>query len=81
MPGQDHTDRLPPVLRGKLTTQDGEELYLRRSLDGDDAGRTLADPLWQPPSAICAWRLARWLEYHRDELRPFTLDRRMSPAT
>lgn len=69
-----------PVLRGKLTTRDGEELYLRRSLDGDDAGRTLPDPLWQPASAICAWRLARWLDYHRDELRPFTLDRRSAPA-
>ena len=69
-----------PVLRGKLTGREGDELYLRRALDGIDAGNTLGDPLWQPPSAICAWRLARWLDYNREELRPFTADRPTGPA-
>lgn len=57
-----------PTLRGKLTAHDGEELYLRRALNGLDTGRASRDPLWQPPDAICAWRLARWLAYHRTEL-------------
>jgi sulfide:quinone oxidoreductase len=57
-----------PVLRAKLTaaTADGgpgEELYLRRALDGVDEGFAADHPLWQPPSIVCAWRLARWLAY------------------
>ena len=77
------TARIPydPVLRGKLTTYGGEELYLRRALDGQDLGTASAETLWQPPSAICAWRLARWLDYHRNELRPFTLDRPVIAAS
>lgn len=60
-----------PLRRGKLTARDGEALYLRRRLDGEDEGRTLADPLWQPASAISAPRLARWLDYHHNELDPY----------
>jgi sulfide:quinone oxidoreductase len=67
----------PAILRGKLTTNDGEELYLRRTLDGADDGRSLERPLWRPPSAICAWRLARWLDAHRDELRSSPLAPRL----
>lgn len=63
-----------PVLRGKLTAPDGEELFLRRALDGLGPGRASAAPLWQPPSIVCAWRLARWLFYRRDELGRYTLD-------
>lgn len=63
-----------PVLRGKLTASGGEELYLRRRLDRPDEGETHDRPLWQPSGVVCAWRLARWLEMHRGELAPFTLD-------
>jgi sulfide:quinone oxidoreductase len=54
-----------PVLRAKLTPPgtDADELYLRRALDGVDDGRAADHPLWQPPSVVCAWRLARWLAY------------------
>ena len=57
-----------PVLRGKLTTPDGEELYLQRVLDGRDPGRAAAGPLWHPPGALCARRLAGWLEFHHADL-------------
>jgi len=63
-----------PVLRGKLTTPGGEELYLRRGLDGLDPGRTSGTPLWEPSGAICAWRLALWLNFHRSELEQASLD-------
>jgi sulfide:quinone oxidoreductase len=63
-----------PVLRGKLMAPGGDELYLRRALDGSDAGRAAPDPLWKPPGVVCAWRLARWPSYRRDELDAYTLD-------
>ncbi|HEV7493657.1 FAD-dependent oxidoreductase [Baekduia sp.] len=63
-----------PVLRGKLTSADDEELFLRRALDGADAGEASAERLWEPPGVVCAWRLARWLSYRRDELDEYTLD-------
>jgi sulfide:quinone oxidoreductase len=63
-----------PVLRGKLIAADGEELFLRRVLDGDDAGEASGDRLWEPAGVVCAWRLARWLAYRRDELDAYTLD-------
>ncbi|MCW2985634.1 MAG: hypothetical protein JWR63_3204 [Conexibacter sp.] len=63
-----------PVLRGKLIAADGEELYLRRALDGVDAGRSSGDPLWKPSGVVCAWRLARWLVRRRDELDAYTVD-------
>ncbi len=63
-----------PILRGKLTTPHGEELYLRRALDGLDAGHTSDTPLWEPPGAICAWRLALWLNFHRSELEQASHD-------
>ncbi|MCW3014638.1 MAG: hypothetical protein JWO02_1730 [Solirubrobacterales bacterium] len=70
-----NTPRVPytPVLRGKLTTPGGQELYLRRALDGLDAGRADDRPLWQPSSVVCAWRVARWLSYRRGELGHYTL--------
>lgn len=54
--------RSGPVLRGKLAAR-GEELYLRRVLGGGHDGQTSERPLWMPPSVVCAWRLARWLEH------------------
>lgn len=57
-----------PVLRGKLVAPDGTSLYLRRALDGDDAGKASPRPLWEPAGILCAWRLVRWLNVHRDEL-------------
>jgi sulfide:quinone oxidoreductase len=77
-----NTSRVPyaPVLRGKLTTAGGQELYLRRALDGLDAGRADERPLWRPPSIVCAWRLARWLSYHRGDLEHYTLDHVARPA-
>ncbi len=70
------TSRVPyaPVLRGKLSIPGGEELYLRRALDGLDAGRSAERPLWQPSSVVCAWRLARWLSHRPGELEQYTLD-------
>jgi sulfide:quinone oxidoreductase len=74
--------RIPyhPVLRGKLSAPDGEELYLRRALDGVDAGRTSDAPLWKPAGIVCAWRLAAWLNYRRDELDEYTLDHVARPT-
>ena len=69
-----------PVLRGKLTAPDGEELFLRRSLDGRDAGHTASVPLWKPPSVVCAWRLAGWLNYRQGQLDHYTLDHVAQPA-
>jgi sulfide:quinone oxidoreductase len=63
-----------PVLRGKLIAADGEELFLRRALDGHEAGEASGDRLWEPAGVVCAWRLARWLAYRRDELDAYTLD-------
>lgn len=57
----------PPVLRGRLTAGDGEDLYLRRVLDGRDVGDAARDPLWIPPSVVCAWRLTRWLAARRPD--------------
>jgi sulfide:quinone oxidoreductase len=57
-----------PVLRGKLVAPDGETLFLRRTLDGTDDGRSSARPLWKPAGFLCAWRLMRWLEHHHNEL-------------
>jgi len=57
-----------PVLRGKLVAPDGPTLYLRRTLGTEDPGSSSSRPLWQPPGVLCAWRLIRWLEHHRDEL-------------
>ncbi|UTI66322.1 hypothetical protein NBH00_08960 [Paraconexibacter antarcticus] len=51
-----------PVLRGKLAAG-GEELYLRRVLNDSHAGQASEQPLWMPPSIVCAWRLARWLTH------------------
>jgi sulfide:quinone oxidoreductase len=68
-----------PVLRGKLSTPDGEELYLRRALDGFDEGHAAGEPLWQPPGVVCAWRLARWLSHSRGELEQIALDH-VAPA-
>lgn len=70
-----------PVIRGRLTSYGGEELYLRRALDGQDQGATSTDPLWRPPGAICAWRLARWLDYHRDTLQSPAPDRPLTTNT
>jgi sulfide:quinone oxidoreductase len=55
-------DPYAPVLRGKLVAPDGQTLYLRRALDGRDAGRCQDTPLWRPEGAMLAWRLTRWLE-------------------
>lgn len=57
-----------PVLRGKLVAHDGATLYLRRALDGRDAGEHSSRPLWKPEGMLLAWRLTRWLDVHRDEL-------------
>jgi sulfide:quinone oxidoreductase len=62
-----------PILRGKLTATDGEELYLRRTLDGVDRGHVSDRPLWKPSGVVCAWRLARWLTYRRDDLDAYTV--------
>jgi sulfide:quinone oxidoreductase len=70
-----------PVLRGKLTAPDGEELYLRRALDGSDPGRVSDDPLWQPSGIVCAWRLSRWLAFRRGDLEQYTVDHVARPAT
>ena len=69
-----------PVLRGKLSTPDGEELYLRRALDGVDDGHAADEPLWQPSGIVCAWRLARWLSYSRGEREQVTLDHVAQPV-
>jgi sulfide:quinone oxidoreductase len=53
--------RETPRLRGKLAAAGGEELYLRRTLDGEDRGRADDQPLWRPQAAMLAWRLSRWL--------------------
>jgi len=50
-------------------------------LDGSDPGCVSSDPLWKPPSIACAWRLARWMAYHRSELGSFTLDHLARPAS
>lgn len=55
-----------PVLRGKLVAHDGRTLYLRRALDGQDAGRSQDTPLWKPEGGLLAWRLTRYLEEHVD---------------
>jgi sulfide:quinone oxidoreductase len=71
-----------PVLRGKMTAPDGEELYLRRALQGAHEGEVDDLPLWRPPSVVCAWRLARWLEHRQDdEPEPRTLDHVSRPRT
>lgn len=70
------------VLRGKMTAPDGEELYLRRALHGAHEGEVDDLPLWRPPSVVCAWRLARWLEHRQDgEPQPRTLDHVSRPRT
>jgi hypothetical protein len=58
-----------PVLRAKLVAPDGTTLYLRRALDGTDAGRSSERPLWKPEGMLCAWRLTRWLDLHRTSLQ------------
>lgn len=63
-----------PVLRGKLTLPGGEALYLTRAVDGEDEGRSSDQRLWEPPSVVCAWRLAGWLTLRRGDLQAFTLD-------
>lgn len=68
-----------PVLRGKLTTFDGEELYLRRELDGHDRGVARSLPLWQPAGIVCAWRLARWLSMRRTVIDDCSLDHVAQP--
>jgi sulfide:quinone oxidoreductase len=68
-----------PVLRGKLIAADGEELFLRRTLDGIDVGQASGDRLWEPAGVVCAWRLARWLAYRRDELDAYSLDHVAQP--
>lgn len=70
-----------PVLRGKLTTADGEELFLQRVLDDHDAGKSSRSKLWDPPGVVCAWRLARWLNYRRDELELYTTDHVAHPPS
>ncbi|MEA2303596.1 MAG: sulfide:quinone oxidoreductase [Solirubrobacteraceae bacterium] len=57
-----------PVLRGKLTAADGSALYLRRKLDGLDAGEHRTSALWTTPGVVCAKRLARWLAARHPEL-------------
>ncbi|MCW3000636.1 MAG: hypothetical protein JWN65_4185 [Solirubrobacterales bacterium] len=69
-----------PVLRGKLTAPDGEELFLRRHLNDEDEGQADPRPLWQPSGAVCAWRLARWLNHRRGDLDGYTLDHLAQPA-
>lgn len=50
-----------PVLRGLLRTSAGP-LYLRRSLESDDGGVTVAgEPLWWPPSKVASRRLSSQL--------------------
>lgn len=69
-----------PILRGRLTAADGaEELFLRRALDDADVGKSSSDKLWDPPGVVCAWRLARWLNYRRDELDLYTTDHVAQP--
>lgn len=68
-----------PVLRGKLTTAKGKTLFLRRALDGLDAGQSSPEALWQPDTVVWAPRLARWLSYRRAELESFTLDHVATP--
>ncbi len=68
-----HPVAYEPVLRGVLVAGDGEELFLRRALNGRDGGCSSAHALWQPPSVVCAWRLARWLVHHDGELPHPTL--------
>jgi sulfide:quinone oxidoreductase len=63
-----------PVLRGKLIAAGGEKLFLRRALDRPDPGQASPDRLWEPAGVVCAWRLARWLTYRRDELDAYALD-------
>jgi sulfide:quinone oxidoreductase len=69
-----------PVLRGKLTAGDGDELYLRRVLDGLDSGTARQDPLWQPSGVVCAWRLARWLSFRRTVVDNTTLGHVAQPG-
>jgi hypothetical protein len=69
-----------PVLRGKLIAAGGEELYLRRALDGTDPGRASCDRLWEPAGVVCAWRLARWLARRYHELDAYTLDHVARPG-
>ena len=50
-----------PILRGLLRTANGP-LYLRRALDADDDGVTVAgEPLWWPPSKVASRRLSTQL--------------------
>jgi sulfide:quinone oxidoreductase len=50
-----------PVLRGLLRTANGP-LYLRRALDAEDGGVTVAgEPLWWPPSKVASRRLSTQL--------------------
>ena len=50
-----------PILRGLLRTTNGP-LYLRRALDADDDGVTVAgEPLWWPPSKVASRRLSTQL--------------------
>lgn len=63
-----------PVLRGKLSLPDAEELYLRRALDGTHEGQVSDRRMWQPSGVVCAWRLATWLTRRRGDLESFSVD-------
>lgn len=55
------------VLSGELVAADGSAVYLRRVLDGEDAGLASHVPLRRPRSAVDAWHLEAWLEHHGDQ--------------
>jgi sulfide:quinone oxidoreductase len=56
------SDAPPRVIRGVLVASDERTVYLRRALDGQDAGVASRTPLWNAHGATDAWRLTSWLK-------------------
>ncbi len=71
--------RFEPVLRGMLIAG-RRAWYLRRRLDGHDAGEISSEALWWPPSKIAGQRLAPFLDALDGERHAPSLERRLQTA-
>lgn len=56
------SDAAPRVIRAVLVARDESTVYLRKALDGQDAGVASRTPLWNAHGATDAWRLTSWLK-------------------